>query len=226
MNFRDEQRRQAIRTAGCKPPRNLANEKPVRARERAWILPLALVLLCGVSARAQSPNLPDQTLTQTADESKGKTAGNYTIQQTVEFGYRDSMIGGNLNNYDTFDNLQSGVRLFDYTVDMRSINHMGVFFDSLTFSNFGYGGDPNDLSRLRIEKNKWYDFRALFRRDKNTWNYNLMANPLNPTSFSPAYSDRQFAARAGSVPPDAGLRPDSSPGIADPLPVGVFLQCR
>ena len=68
---------------------------------------------------------------------------------------------------------------------MRSINHQGIFFDNLSFSNFGYGGDPNDVSRLRIEKNKWYDFRAMFRRDKNFWNYDLLANPLNPTSFNP-----------------------------------------
>jgi hypothetical protein len=69
---------------------------------------------------------------------------------------------------------------------MRSLNHQGVFFDSLTFSNFGYGGDPNDVSRLRIQKNKWYDFRAMYRRDKDYWNYNLLANPLNPASFNPA----------------------------------------
>ena len=136
------------------------------------------------------------------------------------------MIGGNLNNYDTFENLNSGLRLFDYTVDMRSINHQGIFFDNLSFSNFGYGGDPNDVSRLRIEKNKWYDFRALFRRDKNIWNYNLLANPLNPASFTSGDSDRQFAARARFVPPDAGLRSDAVSAIADPLPVGVFPQRR
>ena len=68
---------------------------------------------------------------------------------------------------------------------MRSINHEGVFFDSLTFSNFGYGGDPNQVSRLRIQKNKWYDFRAMYRRDKDFWDYNLLANPLNPSSFNP-----------------------------------------
>ncbi len=49
-------------------------------------------------------------------------------------------------------------------------------------SNFGYGGDPNDVSRLRISKNKWYDFDALFRRDENVSNYSLLANPLNPTT--------------------------------------------
>ncbi len=96
------------------------------------------------------------------------------------------MIGGNLNNYDTFENLSSGFRLLDYTVNMRSIDHQGILFDNLSFSNFGYGGDPNDVSRLRIEKNKWYDFRALYRRDKNIWNYSLLANPLNPANFNPA----------------------------------------
>ena len=90
------------------------------------------------------------------------------------------MMGGNLNNYDTFENLSSGLRLFDYSVDMRSINHQGLFFDNLSFSNFGYGGDPDDVSRLRVDRNKWYDFRGMFRRDKNFWNYNLLANPLNP----------------------------------------------
>ena len=37
------------------------------------------------------------------------------------------MIGGNINNYDTFENLGSGLRLFNYTVDMHSINHQGLF---------------------------------------------------------------------------------------------------
>ena len=41
------------------------------------------------------------------------------------------------------------------------------------------------MTRLRIQKNKWYDFRMLFRRDKNFWDYNLLANPLNPASPNP-----------------------------------------
>ena len=87
---------------------------------------------------------------------------------------------GNQDTYDTFVDLGAGPRLLDYTLDMRSLNHQGLLFDNLNFSNFGYGGDPNDVSRLRIEKNKWYDFSAVFRRDKYFWDYNLLANPLNP----------------------------------------------
>jgi hypothetical protein len=119
-------------------------------------------------------------------ESKGVDSGGYNIQQSIEAGYRYSSIDGNLDTYDTFVNLGQGFRLFDYTLDMRSLDHNGLLFDNLNFSNFGYGGDPNDVSRLRIEKNKWYDFRVLFRRDKNFWDYNLLANPLNPAVSNPS----------------------------------------
>src|SRR5271156_2788945 len=118
-------------------------------------------------------------------ESKGINSGGYNIHQTIDFGYRASEISGNQNTYDTFENLGSGLRLFDYSLSMRSLDHNGFLFDNLTFSNFGYGGDPNDVTRLRIEKNKWYDFRMLFRRDKNFWDYNLYANPLNPAALNP-----------------------------------------
>src|SRR5208282_2085568 len=102
-------------------------------------------------------------------ELKGIDSGGYNIHSSVEFGYRSSNINGNMNTYDTFENLGSGVRLFDYTLEMRSLDHNGLLFDNLSFSNFGYGGDPNDVTRLRVQKNKWYDFRLLFRRDKNFW---------------------------------------------------------
>jgi hypothetical protein len=123
-----------------------------------------------------------------SSENQGKNVGDYNIQQSVEFGYRWNGINGNNDTYDTFVNLGSGFRLLDYSLDMRSLDHNGIFFDDLSFSNFGYGGDPNDVSRLHMDKNKWYDFSALFRRDKNFWDYNLWANPFNPAALNPAGS--------------------------------------
>ena len=137
----------------------------------------ALILLAPV-CRAQD----------SSSEPPGMKTGNYSIQQTVEFGYRLNEVNGNQATYNTFVDLGSGIRLFDYTVDMHSLNHQGTFFDDLNFSNFGYGGDPNDVSRLHISKNKWYDFHGLFRRDKNFWDYNLWANPLNPAALNPVGS--------------------------------------
>jgi hypothetical protein len=135
----------------------------------------AMLLVASPAARAQDG----------LTESKGIDSGNYNVHQSIEFGYRASEINGNKDTYDTFENLGSGVRLFDYTLEMHSLDHKGLLFDDLSFSNFGYGGDPNDVTRLRIGKNKLYDFRVLFRRDKNFWDYNLLANPLNPASLNP-----------------------------------------
>ena len=121
-------------------------------------------------------------------ESKGINSGDYNIHSTIEFGYRLNEVTGNQNTYDTFENLGSGLRLFNFNFEMRSLDHHGFFFDTLSLSSFGYGGDPNDVTRLRIEKNKWFDFRLLFRRDKNFWDYNLSANPYNPAALNPVGS--------------------------------------
>ena len=149
------------------------------------------------------------------DETTGVDSGNYNIQQTIEFGYRASEINGNIDTYNTFVNLGSGVRLFDYSLDMRSLNHKGLLFDDLNFSNFGYGGDPNDVTRLHIDKNKWYDFHLLFRRDKNFWDYNLFANPLNPAAPNPIGSETSGCI----VSPPTALHPGvpgycSNPAVA------------
>jgi hypothetical protein len=148
-------------------------------------------------------------------ESPGINSGDYNIHQTIEAGYRGSWINGNQNTYDTFENLSSGLRLFDYSLQMHSLDHKGILFDSLIFSNFGYGGDPNDVTRLRIQKNKWYDFRLLFRRDKNFWDYNLLANPLNPASLNPPGSPTTGCiATTVSTPPVVAPVVCSSPAVS------------
>lgn len=120
----------------------------------------------------------DQTL-------EGKDWGDYHVNQSLEVGWRGTDFTGNNDVYDTFVNLGQGARLFNQTLEMRSKDHQGLLFDTLSLTNFGYGGDPNNFSMLRLSKNKWYDFDADFRRDRNLWNYDLLANPLNPTTSTP-----------------------------------------
>lgn len=119
-------------------------------------------------------------------ETKGIDSGDYNIQQSIDLGYRATWINGSTDTYDTFVNLGQGPRLFNYDLNLRSLDHNGLLFDNLSFSNFGYGGDPNDVSRLRVDKNRWYNLQILFRRDKNFWDYNLLANPFNPSSSTPS----------------------------------------
>ncbi len=127
-------------------------------------------------------SLPPAARAQQEEEQKGIDQGNYNIKQSIEFGGRLTSLSGDFQAYNTFVNLQQGPRLLGFTTEMRSQNHHGILFDRLYFSNFGYGGDPYDVSRLRMSKNKWYNFDALFRKDQNFWDYSLQANPLNPTT--------------------------------------------
>ena len=136
---------------------------------------LLIVLLACLSA---APS----TLAQQSDEQKGIDQGNYNIKQSIEFGYRFTDISGNQQTYDTMVNLQDGPRLLNFTTDMRSLDHHGTLFDRFYFSNFGYGGDPNMVSILRISKNKWYSFNGMFRHDQNLWDYSPLANPFNPST--------------------------------------------
>jgi len=122
---------------------------------------------------------------QQVDEQKGIDQGNYNIKQSVEFGYRFSDVIGDQQTYNTFVNLQQGPRLLDFSTVMDSLDHHGTLFDHLFFSNFGYGGDPDNVSQLRVKKNKWYNFNAMFRKDQNHWDYSLLSNPLNVPTLMP-----------------------------------------
>lgn len=115
-------------------------------------------------------------------ENEGTNRGNYNFRQIFEVGGRIADQTGNRATFDTMVHLRSGMRLFEHQLEMRSLDHSGAFFDNFFLHSFGYGGDPNNVTRLRIYKNKWYNFNSTFRRDYNYWDYNLLANPLNPAT--------------------------------------------
>ncbi len=141
------------------------------------VLVAPLVVLWALPACPQQPPAEVQT--------EGKNLGDYNVRQSVEFGWRGTNFTGNQAVYDTFVNLQQGPRLFGQTLEMHSLDHHGLLFDDLFTTSYGYGGDPNNVTVLRISKNKWYDFNGEFRRDRNVWDYDLLANPLNPTTSVP-----------------------------------------
>jgi hypothetical protein len=119
------------------------------------------------------------------DINKGETAAGYEIKQSAEFGGRITDFTGNTGTWDTFVNLGTGPRLLEYTLDLHSPNHTGILFDDFSFTNFGYGGDPNNLSRIRVLKGALYNLNASFRRDQSIFDYDLLANPLNPSPSNP-----------------------------------------
>jgi hypothetical protein len=161
----------------------------------------AASVLCGIPASAQTTSTnpplvpgPEVDSARKASDSPSYSSplqqetpvyAGFETKQTVELGGRISSFGGNQGVWDTFVNLGSGPRLLEYSLDMHSPTHTGFLFDDLQFNNFGYGGDPNDLSRVRIMKGSLYNFNATFRRDQNIFDYDLLANPLNPSNSVP-----------------------------------------
>jgi len=133
-----------------------------------WVLLLAVALFSSVCF-AQTD----------ADQPEGKVMGGYQVNQTAEFGGRIVDQNGSEAMYETLVDLHSGARLFDYSLNLHSLQHNGAFLDDLSFINSGYGGDPERYSRLRISKNRWYDFSAQYRRNVNFYDYNAFANPYN-----------------------------------------------
>lgn len=169
--------------------RNKVGARESRAWQRAWLWACAMALFFvwpGIAFPQEKDKDKDQKQDQSdLEEPEGITVGDYNVKQSIEFGGRFTDFTGSQTTYDTFVNLRQGPRLLGMTLEMNSLDHNGFLFDRLTLSNSGYGGDPNDVTRLRIQKNKWYDFNALFRRDEYFFDYLLLANPLNPTAPFP-----------------------------------------
>ena len=137
--------------------------------------------------------------------------GGYRVHQSIEAGYRISDETGNGSMYDSLVNEHEGLRLFEQTLSMQSANHQGLLFDDLFVTSVGWGGDPSNYLRMRLSKNQWYDLRGSFRRDQNYFDYNLLANPLNPANSVPAVavnaSPHQFATRRRMSDVDLTLLP-------------------
>jgi len=179
----------------------------VVAPRHPW-LTLIFVLAAAMGAAAQG-----DTSAPSSDTGDGKEVGGYQVHQSVEFGYRFSDITGSSQVFDTFLNQHTGPRLLEQTFSMQSVNGAGVLFDDLNVSSFGWGGDPENVGRVRVSKFKWYDLNFQFRRDRNFFDYDLLANPLNPPTSNPfvpvLFSPHQMEITRRMYDTDLRLLPDS-----------------
>jgi hypothetical protein len=176
---------------------------------RMNLLLVTVVALLSFTARAQNQGAANQTPSQ----PEGWETNGYVVHQSIEVGYRANDVTGSQQMYNTLVNLRTGPRLLDQSLSMQSQNHVGTLFDNLFVNSLGWGGDPNNALRFRMDKNKWYDFRSQFRRDQTDFDYNLLANPLNPPTSSPyipvTSSPHAFATRRRISDFDLTLFPQS-----------------
>lgn len=168
-----------MRVCALSPSQHVSSARGMR---RLWVM---LTFFVSLSLSAQNTTNPPASAQPQNGPPEGVESGGYRIHQSIEVGGRVNYTTGSDAMYDTLVNLHTGVRVLDQSLSMESLTHAGSLFDNLWATSYGWGGDPENGLRARVGKNKWYDFRANFRRDLNRFDYDLLANPLNPSTSSP-----------------------------------------
>jgi len=135
-------------------------------------------------AEAAKPT-PTVPAAKPGGEPEAKIVGGYMVHQSIEVGGRITNVSGSQAMWDTLVNQGSGGRVLGQSLEMHSVNNAKTpFFDNLTTSSTGYGGDAIDVTRLKMSKGRWYDFTSSFRRDRNYFDYNLLDQSLlGPTAL-------------------------------------------
>jgi hypothetical protein len=159
---------------------------------RLSTLTLAAILFTGGAAAGFGQAQPDAAKPAKAVSEKkpdtppaDKIVHGYMVHQSIELGARITSTSGSTAMWDTLVNQEKGAggRILGQSLELRSVDPAKTpFFDTLTTFSTGYGGDPYDMSRMNVSKGRLYNFAGSFRRDRNYFDYNLLANSLLSTA--------------------------------------------
>jgi hypothetical protein len=156
-----------------------------------WLLPLAL--------HAQEAAAP------------APAAGTEWITGTVDLGYRwVTGVGGSFDTYRSVVNLGEGPKLFgvDLTFNGRAQPVARHFFDKLTATGIGWGGDPYTTARVEASKERIYHFTFDYR---NIAFFDALPSFANPFSGEGVYLDqRAYDSRRRLADFSLELRPGTS----------------
>ncbi len=142
----------------------------------AGALGIAALLAAGAAAQNPTPSAPLPTPAPAMSVPAG-----YSLHNTVDLGGRIADTAGSDAMYSTLVNLQSGPRVQGETFVLRALpGNKNALVDSLTLFSSGFGGDPNLFTKLDFYKGRDYEFSGLFRRDRQYFDYDLLANPNIP----------------------------------------------
>src|SRR5580658_2878710 len=128
---------------------------------------LLITLLMAAACCAQQVVTPTQ---DPVGPPAGDNLSDYNIVNSFETGYRWTSLGGDLDEYKSQVNFDGGPRLLGSSFGMYSRDGHGKYFDELTLTTQGLGGDPYESAALRIAKNNLYRFDM-------TWRLNDYYNP-------------------------------------------------
>jgi len=128
---------------------------------------IAILIAASGTLHAQQPVAPT---TEQVGSPRGEDKGGYNMTNSVEFGYRWSLVGGDLGEYRSDVNYRNGLRVLGGTFSLNSKDGHGHYFDQILLTTLGLGNDPYQSATLRVQKN------GLYRYDMN-WRLNDYYNP-------------------------------------------------
>ncbi|MFQ5722843.1 MAG: hypothetical protein ACE5G6_00010 [Terriglobia bacterium] len=140
-----------------------------------------LVALCGALALLAPPLASPAHAQQTQKRSEVELMpvepppeplapqpwGLYDLSLTLEFGHQQSVVKGNNDVYRSHLNYSDGFRVFNF--NLRGQGRDGAFLSDFYLQGAGWGGDPSNWLRYGASKDKWFDFRATYRRNDYFW---------------------------------------------------------
>lgn len=109
----------------------------------------------------------------------------YTLHETIDLGGHAADITGSGAMYNTIVNLHSGPRVLGETFELHALpGAKNTLVDSLSAYSNGFGGDPGNFATLNFYKGNLYEFSGTFRRFREYFDYDLLANPNIPSGQS------------------------------------------
>src|SRR6185437_5286162 len=143
----------------------VGSQAGIRISRRCTLTSVALLAIGAISGFGQQTQ-PTQAETakpaaekKPAAEPKEKMLGNYNMHSTVELGGVITQKDGSRAMWATMVNEGTGMRILNQSLELRPANPSKTpFFDTLSTASFGYGGEPNSVSFLKMSKGRLYDF--------------------------------------------------------------------
>lgn len=119
------------------------------------------ILIAALGAlHAQQPVAPSN---EPVGPSRGEDKSDYNITNSIEFGYRWRLVGGDLGEYRSDVNYGNGMRLLSGSFSVNSKDGHGHYFDQILLNVLGLGNDPYQSASLRVQKNGLYRYDMLWR---------------------------------------------------------------
>ncbi len=149
------------------------------------------------------PPTPAPTVPASAPpaETQAGVENGYLMHQSADLGGHLVGMSGSGAMYNTLINLHSGPRILGQTYSLHALpGTKHLIFDSLTAFGNGFGGDPINFAKLSFFKGKLYEFTGTFRRDRQYFDYDLLANPSIPAGITIPYGMMGGVPTAASLP--------------------------